>query len=460
MKKRSVIGKFVGKCCDANVFNNNDMHLGRKLFENLFASEEYKRAIENGHYIGFLGHPEDPGDQNYKNACIVMTECKIDENDEVYGEFDLVDTEVGQVVKSFIDAGVNFGISIRGAGDVDGSGEVDPDTFVFRGFDLVTFPAYNDCIPEFQEIAASKDIDKQVKYKKVCASINKHLDKITSASAISVIQEQFKPGTEEYKKLEERKKSIESSSEVDVELLKQQVSGLQHLYAESIIANRKLEKDLVSAQMDAYESGKRSKRFVSAAKRIYSSQIADMDKEVEDMNTELESTQAKLRATSNKLKESVEASTKLNNEIKSLRVDVKSLTQENLKYKQKIESSTRILDQNKSTIRSLNARLGETVANSKQQASNRDEEMKRLQDRITASEKLVLEYQQAYANMYANALGVSLQNIPITSATTVEDLQKIIADSSLSSYGEVIDEPTQGVEFFDLPSSDEELVTM
>lgn len=41
-KPFSVIGQFVGKCCDANVVNNNDMHLGEQLFKNLFASEEYK----------------------------------------------------------------------------------------------------------------------------------------------------------------------------------------------------------------------------------------------------------------------------------------------------------------------------------------------------------------------------------------------------------------------------------
>lgn len=45
VKKPAVIGQFTGKCCDSNVFNNNDMHLGRELFQNLFASDEYKVAV-------------------------------------------------------------------------------------------------------------------------------------------------------------------------------------------------------------------------------------------------------------------------------------------------------------------------------------------------------------------------------------------------------------------------------
>ena len=133
--KKTVIGTFSGKCCDATVSNNNDMFLGQDLFNNLFQSEEYKRALENGYYIGFLGHPEDPGCMDFEHACIVMTECHMDSNGEIFGTFDLVDTPVGRIVKAFIDAGVTFGISIRGAGDVAGDGTVDPETFVFRGFD-------------------------------------------------------------------------------------------------------------------------------------------------------------------------------------------------------------------------------------------------------------------------------------------------------------------------------------
>ena len=167
----TVLGTFTGKCCDASVFNNNDMKLDRELFEKLIESDEYKDAMDHRYYIGFLGHPEDPNCQDFKDACIVMTSMEIKDNDEIYGTFDLIDTPVGRVVKSFIDAGVEFGISIRGAGDVDVEGNVDPDTFIFRGFDLVAFPAYNDAVPEFIEIAASND----PKYKKIKAAIDKNL---------------------------------------------------------------------------------------------------------------------------------------------------------------------------------------------------------------------------------------------------------------------------------------------
>ena len=87
--------------------------------------------MQRRHYIGFLGHPVDPGCQDFKDACIVMTECHIEDNGDVIGTFDLIDTPVGRIVKAFIDAGVKWCLSIRGAGDVGPDGTVDPDTFVF-----------------------------------------------------------------------------------------------------------------------------------------------------------------------------------------------------------------------------------------------------------------------------------------------------------------------------------------
>ena len=46
---------------------------------------------------------------------------------------------------------------------------------------------------------------------------------------------------------------------------------------------------------------------------------------------------------------------------------------------------------------------------------------------------MVLDYQEAYANMYANALGVHLSEFSISASTTVKDLQKLITAKTVSS---------------------------
>ena len=80
----AILGTYTGKCCDAAVVNNNEMKLNRELFEKLLASDEYKDAMEHRYYIGFLGHPEDPNCQDFKNGCIIMTSMEIKDNDEVF----------------------------------------------------------------------------------------------------------------------------------------------------------------------------------------------------------------------------------------------------------------------------------------------------------------------------------------------------------------------------------------
>lgn len=416
--KKTVIGTFSGKCCDATVSNNNDMFLGEDLFNNLFQSEEYKRALENGYYIGYLGHPEDPGCMDFEHACIVMTECHMDSNGEIFGTFDLVDTPVGRIVKAFIDAGVTFGISIRGAGDVAGDGTVDPETFVFRGFDLVTFPAYDDAVPTFQEIAASSDLDKQVKYKKVCATINKSLQSIKSGTTLETIQAQFNENSDEYKVIEDRKNELEDNGVEDVdkeEILADKVKGMTQLYLEQVEANTSMRKEVIELKRQLVQAQTDNRRRLSAVKRITASQIDSLERE-------LESVTGSYRA-------SVAASSKLKKQIEQLKKD-------NLKYTHKIEANSKTICERDSTISDLEARLRKTVtANSKveNRASNLDEEVKSLRARVEAAEQMVLNYQQAYANMYANALGVHLENLPVTASTSVSELKDMISAGTNTS---------------------------
>ena len=299
-KYKSVIGTYEGKCCDSEVYNNNGMLLDDELFDILISSEDFQRAMKNRYYIGFLGHPEDPNDMNFMNACIVMTHMEKRENGEIWGRFDLIDTPVGRVVKAFIDAGVIFGISIRGAGDVDSTGRVDPETFVFRGFDLVTFPAYDDAVPVFTEIAASSDIQKQSKYKKVCAAIKTNLSKIQSCEALEVIQSQFNENSSEYDSIGERIDELNQSScdNENISLLQQKLDAMTQLYLEQIEANRTLFEENNSLKIQLTSIKSNSSKKIRSLERITSSQIADLEKALtaaENRNKTLVSANSKLK---------------------------------------------------------------------------------------------------------------------------------------------------------------------
>lgn len=458
--KSTIIGTFEGECADSNITNKNGLDITREVWENVFASEEYATGIELGHYIGFLGHPEDPGCQDFEHACIVMTEGHIDEDGKIYGKFNLIDTPVGRIVKAFIDAGVTFGISVRGAGDIYNN-SVDPDTFVFRGFDLVTFPAYPESIPTFTEIAASSDIDKQMKYKAVCASVRTNLDSITSAESLDVIQAQFAKQSDEYKMIEDKKneikgcgdsESIEESEDIDMQA--QRIEAMTQLYLDTKRELDSSKKRFQKLQASSYKRVNKLKsvnaslntqikalnnhiniiesasgRKIQTLERITASQMDAMKDKLKTSNNRYRM----IKSSNDKLKEE---SIKLDSEKRDLILanerltkENKSLTSSNLIYKQRIEATANDIDEKDSVISELRSELRETVtANTDIEArtSNLDAKIKKLQQEVSAATALIQEYQDAYANLYANAIGVHLEDVRVTSATSVKELQTII----------------------------------
>lgn len=429
--KNPVIGIFEGECADSNITNENGLDITRPVWENIFSSESYQQAIDLGWYIGFLGHPDDPGCMDFRNACIVMTEGHIDENGKVYGKFNLIDTPVGRTVKTFIDAGVTFGISVRGAGDIVNN-SVDPDTFVFRGFDLVSFPAFPKSIPTFTAIAASSDAEYQKKYKAICAAVKENLPNIDSCEAIDILQSQFAEQSDEYRALEDRKREIKGCDSTDddvsefndVDITKDKVESMTKLYLEQVEANNHLKKEnqILSSKLASNEI--EARRKISSISRI----TADQIKCATDAKDAAEKRCNQLVAASIRMKETISQE-----------------RSNNLKYLQKISESKNIVDSKDSLISSLKTRLNETVtasANVERRTSNLDEKLERSKAEIVACKKMIKEYQDAYAELYSQAIGADLRKVKVTASTSVSSLRSAIT-SSISRKPSSIKEPEE-----------------
>ena len=426
-----IIGHFEGECADSNITNLNGLDITKPVWENVFSSEEFEKGIDMGWYLGFLGHPDDVNCMDFRNACIVMTEGHIDDNGKVYGKFNLIDTPVGRTVKTFIDAGVTFGISVRGAGDIVNN-SVDPDTFVFRGFDLVSFPAFPESIPTFTAIAASSDVESQKKYKAICAAVKENLPNIDSCEAIDILQCQFAEQSDEYKALEDRKKEIKGCNLTDddvsecddVDITKDKVESMTKLYLEQVEANNHLKKEneILSSKLASNEI--ESRRKISSISRITADQIRS-------------ATDAK-DAAEKRCKQLVAASIRMKETISQERSN-------NLKYLQKISESKNIVDSKDSLISSLKTRLNETVtasANVERRTSNLDEQLKRSKAEIIACKKMLKDYQDAYAELYSQAIGADLQKVKVTASTSVSSLRSAIT-SSISRKPSSIKEPEE-----------------
>lgn len=421
--KKSILGSFEGECADATITNLNGLDITREVWENVFDSDEYKKAIDNGWYIGYLGHPEDPSCMDFEHACIVMTEGHIDSSGKIYGKFDLVDTPVGRIVKSFIDAGVTFGISVRGAGDIVNN-SVDPETFVFRGFDLVSFPAYPDAIPVFKNIAASTDDTSRKKYQSVCAAVAENIDALNTVESIDIIQSQFAKQSHTYADLEMKKRSlskVQSSTDIDSE----RVSSLVDLYIQA------------SSELDVLKAQNKDLQNVMSAtankyRKKYNAMRRIMQAQLEDLSNDLEEVQAALDKKSEMYNVLASRYSGKCNELASVKSSIDDMKSENLKYRRKISASQTSIDEKDSVIAKLRTDVSKTVDNVsslKLRASNLDETNKKLRRELNAVKASLKAYQDAYANIYANAVGANLDVVTISDSTSVEDLQSVILGS-------------------------------
>lgn len=410
-----IIGTYEGESMDTNITNNNGLDITAEVIENVLESDEYARGIEYGWFIGFLGHPEDPNCMDFRNGCIVLRDMTLNDDGKVHAKFDLLNTPVGEIVKTYIDAGVRFGISIRGAGDIVNR-SVDPNTFVFRGYDLVSFPAFPESIPTFTEIAASTSLEDQKKYKAICTAVKNNLSSITSASTIDVLKSQFAPQSEEYKMLESRKQAIEDTDCVDdsedVDINEQKIESMTQLYLDTLQNVSVLASELESMKQSNAAITSATRRKIAALHRITSSQLHDALSGLDSITA---------------------AYNDLKHKHSILCAQLSDQKKTNLIYKQKVENSTNELKKKNKIIASLQSELRETVTASskiKASASNLGVTNDELQNELRMCKKQLGDFQNAYASMYAAALGVDLTPMSIKASTSVDELQDLVAGAT------------------------------
>ena len=504
-KDSSILGTFEGECADATITNLNGLDITREVWENVFASDEYARGIKFGWFIGFLGHPEDnPDCQDFEHGCIVMREGHIDDDGKVYGRFDLIDTPVGKIVRAFQKAGVTFGISVRGAGDII-QNSVDPDTFIFRGFDLVAFPAFPDSIPTFTKIAASSDAEQRKTYQEVCAAVKKNMKALNTVQSVEMVQSCFAQQSEEYQALEEQKQKLQACEEVvlseipggtveaiapatevpeqipfeDSDDTDPRVDSMTKLYLDL-----KLKYDTLVTAYNGLQAMydtliSENGRKLDSIERITSSQINDMHKvlskveasletkkqEVASLQSRLDKTTSKLQSVQASLRSYVSANTSLKHDIHDLTDELASQKEENLKYKEKVETAQSEIESKEAIISSVKSELNETVKRHAQElkSANRADEIASMKSKVEAAESLVKDYQDAYANIYANAVGVRLPDLRVTADTSVANLQRMIRASVSIPMKPDFLAPTQEVDpsYFDATDyGEDDLVTL
>ena len=117
-----------GICIQGDIRNAN---------QRVYSSREIDRAVKtlneqiSGGYsvLGEVDHPQDLK-INLDRVSHMITKMWMD-GPNGYGKLKILPTPMGQLVHTMLDSGVKLGVSSRGSGEVDGSGNV-------QGFEIIT----------------------------------------------------------------------------------------------------------------------------------------------------------------------------------------------------------------------------------------------------------------------------------------------------------------------------------
>lgn len=123
----------------ADTKNANGRTYPRALFEKIFADgSPAMERLNSRAMLGLLEHPED-GKTNIRKTSHIVTKLSMNEDGEVLGRLELLDTPDGKIAQELARKGVRLGISSRGAGTVNASGVVEE--YDLETFDIVWNPS-------------------------------------------------------------------------------------------------------------------------------------------------------------------------------------------------------------------------------------------------------------------------------------------------------------------------------
>lgn len=166
-KGGSILGILEGPVADYKNPTRNGRLYTEKLWENVIHNPFVMEQFKNGGIVGELDHPVDRDDTCTEKVAVIMPELPVKNptDGKYYGKFNILNTPCGRIVYTLAKAGFKLGVSSRGMGDVDEyTDEVDPDSYDFKGFDIVLLPAVESA--RMTLVTESMDT-KKVDYKKL-----------------------------------------------------------------------------------------------------------------------------------------------------------------------------------------------------------------------------------------------------------------------------------------------------
>ena len=433
-KNPHCLGTLRGPCADWGEATRNGNYYSRKLWENVFKDPLVKEALEDRVLLGELDHPQDRLEASASNACIVMTGYEFDdENKVLLGEFDILPTPAGKVLKSLLDCGCKIGVSSRGEGDVTQDSEgrnvvAEDGSYYFVGFDAVAMPAVKKAKPALQESLKRSTFKESISAQISEASTKSELElikKVLEATESPEVGSLIESIDNKSKELEGTNSS--STLMEDLERSNQKVITLEE-------ENKKLKRDLINSES-------RVKRFVESSMK--------RSTEVDELQTSLDKSKTVNKELKSRLSEMLRKTESLEKEVRSLRdkntelreslrtnrstlseseARVKSL-EESLaraqeRCRSKVEEAKSLREELQSVKSEYRSRLEESYQDNRQISSSLRQAQKSLKESSSRTQETI----KAYAEKLSRDKGVDSKRIleSIKPGTTTSDIDKLV----------------------------------
>ena len=428
-----ILGRLTGPCADIINPTRNGRKYSNELWEKVFSNPIVLEYFECGGIPGELDHPEGRQEISSDKICWIMPKPPVkNDKGELIGEWDILDTPNGRILKTLCDYGYKIGVSSRGSGEVypdaDGNEAVDPDQYEFSCFDAVLLPAVKSARLSYvtealnnsevtfkqalqESLSKANESDRKIMQETLD---NLHIEytpeevnaeaQPSSVDNIEVVNENVAVDNNEADLLEQLQTLIKENKEKEQQIIDLQ-EKLSVSYTKETITNEKMSKfrkAIVKLSEDLKKVSSLEEKLSKAENdvKVLQEQLAASAKE-------LETSRSRLQKTSKSLVESTSASKA---QVSQLQEQLKSVSE---------ESTTRIND--------LNEQLS---------TAKKDLEIKKTEyaKKLSASNKLVEKYKSIaagavnrYVDSQALRLGVSSNEIlnRLPDSYTFDDIDSV-----------------------------------
>ena len=432
--RKGCLGRLEGICADFKNPTRNGRLYKKELWENVFNDPIFQESIKSKTLLGELDHPEDRLEVLAGEACIVMTDYRIDEAEGVvYGGFDILDTPRGKILKSLLDYGCVMGVSSRGQGDITNTSEgevVDADTYDFACFDVVTTPAVEKARQNVVESVTKKknfidSIKEQIKEAETIGDLNA-IRKVVEATQVSNMDsllesikdkcnliKEGKTITSENKELHEKVEQIVNDETTDentvqednvdsantireqkellscINNMRKQISAYKHR------ENRLLQ--IVQSKNTSIEQLQRDIKDCKTSQKYTNSMLRCENK---SLTGQIESLSTKLTNTEDKL---IEATKKLQNTEEQLDVVNEHLhaTAKKVKMTKDVAKNqiNELTDNNNQMLFDMKQKQSRVEERFKKILSDKDNEIAKLTESVKSNKKNLTSCNQKYENL-------------------------------------------------------------